>query len=127
MAKIKVKVYACKYCEKISTNPLDFLDIAVEEGPIKDFDGWVAEEYDPFSLFEVAMEFASEGKSAADMVAHLRDSYKEQMAAELIKLFENSRQDDWYYDEVELDVSLIGTGALRALICTETETHMVQG
>ena len=127
MAKIKVKVYACKCCEMISTNPMDFLETAVDEGSLWSFEDWIAEEYGSCGVVDVVADFADEGKSAAEVLAHLRDEYNQQMLTDLLKLFEDNGDSDWYYDEIELDVSLIGAGVNHALICTDTETHMVKG
>ena len=127
MAKIKVKVYACRCCEMISTNPMDFLETAVDEGSLWEFESWIAEEYGSGGVVDVVTDFADEGKSAAEVLAHLREEYNQQMLTDLLNLFEDDRESDWYYDEIELDVSLVGAGVNHALICTETETHMVKG
>ena len=127
MAKIKVKVYACRCCEAISTNPIDFLETAIDEGSLWSFEDWIAEEYGSCGVVDVVADFADEGKSAAEVLAHLRDEYNQQMLNDLLKLFEDDRESDWYYDEIELDVSLVGVGVNHALICTDTETLMVKG
>ena len=126
MAKIKVRVYACSYCEAISTNPIDFLDTAIEEGSLWRFEDWIAEGYGSCGVLDIVADYADEGKSAAEVLAYLRKEYNQQMLNDLLKLFENDRERDWYYDEIKLDVSLVGTGANHAIVCTDTETHVVK-
>lgn len=103
---MKVKVYACRYNELISTNPHDFIGVAIESGDLQSFDDWITYEYSRAeALVERLEEALEEGITLQEVLNQLHEEYDMEMQRQIVLAFEDAYCDDFYCDEIEIAVS----------------------
>ena len=81
-----VKVYACSHVSLITTNMMDFAQVAIEHQDLESFEDWLDEEYTPFALY---MLFTTRSSVLA-ATQELQKEYKDYVVDTLTKLFENA-------------------------------------
>ena len=103
---MKVKVYACRYCELISTNPHDFIGTAIESGDLQSFDDWVTRQYYRAEMLVERFEEAlAEGVTLKECLDQLHEDYDRDLQKDIVILFEDKYNDDFFCDEIEIAVS----------------------
>lgn len=103
---MKVKVYACRYCELISTNPHDFIGIAIENGDLLNFDEWVTHQYYKAEMLMERFEDAlTEGITLKKCLDQLHEEHDRDLQNDIVILFEDKYNDDFYCDEIEIAVN----------------------
>lgn len=103
---MKVKVYACRYCELISTNPCDFISTAIESGDLPNFDEWVTHQYYKAGMLMERFEDAlAEGITLQECLDQLREDHKRDLQNDIVLLFEDKYNSDFYCDEIEIAVN----------------------
>lgn len=102
---MKVKVYACRYCELISTNPNDFIGTAIESGDLQSFDDWISHQYYRAEMLVRRFEEAlAEGITFKECLDQLHEEYDRDLQKDIILIFEDKYNDDFYCDEIEIAV-----------------------
>ena len=103
---MKVKIYACRYCTLISTNPCDFIGVAIENGDLQSFNDWTDYQYrgvgDLIEEFEDAL---AEGATLKECLDKLRKDYDNDLQKDIVLLFEDEYSDDFFCNEIEIAVS----------------------
>ena len=103
---MKVKVYACRYCELISANPHDFIGTAIESGDLQSFDDWITDEYHRAdALVERLEEALEEGITLQEVLNQLHEEYDRDMQRQIVLTFEDAYCDYFYCNEIEIAVS----------------------
>lgn len=103
---MKVKVYACRYCELISTNPHDFIGTAIESGDLQNFDEWVTHQYYKAGMLMERFEDAlAEGITLKECLEQLHEEHDRDLQNDIVLLFEDKYNDDFFCDEIEIAVS----------------------
>ena len=103
---MKVKVYACHYNELISTNPHDFIDIALDNGDLLEFGDWVNSQYCLADMLVECLEEAlEEGITLQEFFDQLREEYDRDMQKDIVLLFEDAFCDEFYCSEIEIAVN----------------------
>lgn len=85
-----VTVYACSHVSLITTNMMDYAQVAIEHGDLESFEEWLEEAYTPFALY---MLFTTRSSILA-ATQELQKEYNYHVSDILTQLFENS-QDYW--------------------------------
>ena len=103
---MKVKVYTCRYCELISTNPHDFIGIAIESGDLPSFDAWITHQYYRAEMLIKRFEDAlAEGITLKECLYQLHEDYDRDLQKDIVILFEDKYNDDFFCDEIEIAVN----------------------
>lgn len=103
---MKVKVYACRYCDLISTNPCDFIGTAIESGDLQNFDEWVSYQYVKAGTLTERFEDALvEGITLKECLDQLHEEHDRDLQKDIISVFEDPYHDDFYYNEIEIAVT----------------------
>lgn len=103
---MKVKVYACRYNELISTNPHDFIGVALDNGDLLDFGDWVNNQYCLANMLVERLEEAlEEGITLQGFFDQLREEYDRDIQKDIILLFEDAFCDEFYCSEIEIAVN----------------------
>lgn len=103
---MKVKVYACRYCDLISTNPNDFIGIALDNEYLLEFNNWVANEYRiAEALVERLEEALEEGITLQEFLDQLHEKYNKDIQSDIVRLFEDVFCDEFYCSEIEIAVN----------------------
>ena len=82
-----VKVYACSHASLITTNIMDFAQVAIEHEDLETFEEWLDEEYTPFALY---MLFTTRS-SILTANQELQKEYNHYVSDTLTELFENGQ------------------------------------
>ena len=91
-----VTVYACSHVSLITTNMMDYAQVAIEHGDMDSFEDWLDEAYSPFALY---MLFTTHS-SILTANQELQKEYKYYVSDTLTELFENGQN---YWSDV-LDI-----------------------
>ena len=103
---MKVKVYACRSCELISTNPCDFIGIAIDNGDLLEFDDWVTHQYVKAGLLVESLEDALDYDiTLQEFLNQLHKNYDSDMQKDIALLFEDVFCDEYYCSEIEIAVN----------------------
>ena len=103
---MKVKVYACRYCNLISTNPCDFIGIAIDNGDLQSFDDWVTHQYYRADMLVESLEDALDYDiTLREFLNQLHENYDSDMQKDIVLLFEDAFCDDFYCSEIEIAVN----------------------
>lgn len=108
--RVKIKVYACRYCEQISANPDDFIPAACAAGDLKNMAEYVCDQLHVSTLFDYLQESASKGMTCQEALDALEKEYEEHLSHAIRELFNDC--DDYWCDEVELEVDGQGFGSI---------------
>ena len=103
---MKVKVYACRYNELISTNPHDFIGGALDNGDLPEFGVWVNNQYCLADMLVECLEEAlEEGITLQEFFDQLHEDYDRDLQKDIVILFEDKYNDDFFCDEIEIAVN----------------------
>ena len=81
-----VKTYACSHASLITTNMMDFAQVAIEHEDLESFEDWLDEEYSPLELYIL---FTTRSSIFA-ATQELQKEYKDYVVDTLTELFENA-------------------------------------
>jgi hypothetical protein len=103
---MKVKVYACRYCDLISTNPHDFIGIALDNSDLLEFGDWVNNQYHRADMLVECLEDALDYDiTLRDFLGQLHEVYDRDMQKDIVTLFEDASCDEFYCSEIEIAVN----------------------
>ena len=103
---MKIKVYACRYNELISTNPHDFIGVALDNCDLLGFYDWVNNQYGRADMLVECLEEAlEEGVTLQEFLNQLHEDYDRDMHKDIALLFEDAFCDDFYCSEIEIAVN----------------------
>lgn len=105
MMKAKVKIYACSYTDRLATNPLEFVDIAIDEGVVCNFENYIADEYTAKELIDYFSNNDS-SMTIGEALAILHNDYNKYLEEEMEELFDSCDR-NWWWDEVEVEVKAV--------------------
>lgn len=112
MATIKIKVYACRYCELISADPKKFIPTAVDSGDLPSMEDFLTQQFSITNLYDYFEELARDGRSCAEALAQLEDDYEAYLCDSVVELFNDRHNEDFWCDEIELEVGGVGFGSI---------------
>ena len=106
--KIKVRVYACRHTDIISTNPNDFIPVAIEENDLYSFTEFMKDEYFGGLLIERFELGETEEKTCHEVLEELRAEYDQHLEKEIKHLFTHCTDCYWCNDiEINVDNALL--------------------
>ena len=112
MTTIKIKVYACRYCELISADPKKFIPTAVDSGDLPSMQDFLKQQFSIDDLYDCLEELACDGRSCAEALAQLQQDYDAYLCHSVVELFDDRYNDDFWCDEIELEVDGVGFGSI---------------
>lgn len=116
MTTIKIKVYACRYCEMISADPKKFISTAVDSGDLPSMEDFLIQQFSITNLYDYFEELARDGRSCAEALAQLEDDYEAYLCESVVELFNDKYNADFWCDEIELEVDgVFGSIVIKAV------------
>lgn len=112
MTTIKIKVYACRYCELISADPKKFIPTAVDSGDLPSMQDFLKQQFSIDDLYESLEELARDGRSCVEALAQLQEEYDTYLDQSVVELFDDRYNEDFWCDEIELEVDGVGFGSI---------------
>ena len=88
-----VNVYACSHVSLITTDMMEFAQVAIEHGDLETFEEWLDEEYTPYALY---MLFTTRSSILA-ATQELQKEYNYHVSDILTQLFEDGQN---YWSDV---------------------------
>lgn len=116
MATIKIKVYACRYCELISADPKKFIPIAVDSNDLPSMEDFLLKEFTAVDLYNYFEELSYDDRSCAEALTQLQEDYEAYLCDSIVELFNDRYNEDFWCDEIELEVDgVFGSVAIKAV------------
>ena len=116
MATIKIKVYACRYCEMISADPKKFIPTAIDSGDLPSMRDFLEQYFAINDIHDYLINMTYDGRSCAEVLAQLEEEYDKYLCESIIELFNNRYNDNFWCDEIELEVDgILGSIIIKAV------------